>query len=167
VSLFAANNWTDRATARLGECVSGNHSAGETSRILTAEFGVVFTRNACIGKAKRLGLTFGGSPKNGHDTKPRPPRPKLAPKAKTAEAMTRSARADVPATPEPKPLGDVAFGCRWMHGEDPRERNFCGAERFRGKPYCQHHFARCYREPPPTKTKRIQRQVTRLGNFYT
>lgn len=152
MSLFAANNWTRQATARLGECIAGNHSAGETSRILTAEFGVVFTRNACISKAKRLGLTFGGSPKNGYDTKPRaptPPRPKPAPKA-----------ADAPATPEPKPLGDVSTGCRWLHSDDPRERNFCGADRKGASRYCEHHHARCYRPAPPTKTRRLANRYT-------
>jgi hypothetical protein len=166
VSLFAANNWTDRATARLGECISGNNSAGETSRILTAEFGVVFTRNACIGKAKRLGLTFGGSPKNGHDTKPRPPRPKPAPRLKPLHNGGQIVRTDVPATPEPTPQGDVSTGCRWLHG-DAFDRNFCGADRQGTSRYCEHHHARCYRPAPPTKTKRLDRQVTRLANFYT
>jgi hypothetical protein len=166
VSLFAANNWTDRATARLGECVSGNHSAGETSRILTAEFGVVFTRNACIGKAKRLGLTFGGSPKNGHGTKPAQHKPRRAPRPSNLQLGELAVRPSLPLVPEPQPLGDVPTGCRWLHG-DAFDRNFCGAEVHKASRYCEHHFARCYRAPTPTQTKRRQRQATRLGNFYT
>lgn len=165
MTLFASSKWTREATARLRECIAGKLSAGESSRKLSTEFGVAFTRNALISKAARLGLTFEGSPKNGHSTKPRPPRPKPAPRP--PQDPGRNMRADVPDMAEPRPLGDVSTGCRWLHSDDPRERNFCGADRHKGSSYCAHHFARCFREPAPLKTKRFQRQVTRLANFYT
>jgi hypothetical protein len=46
-------------------------------------------------------------------------------------------------TDEPKPLGDVEGGCRWIHGPAPG-RNFCGAPQVLGGVWCGHHRARVY-----------------------
>ena len=44
---------------------------------------------------------------------------------------------------EPRPMGDVAGGCRWIHGPAPG-RNFCGAQRVPGTAWCGHHRARVF-----------------------
>jgi len=44
---------------------------------------------------------------------------------------------------EPRPMGDVEGGCRWIHGPAPG-RNFCGAQRVPGTAWCGHHKARVY-----------------------
>jgi hypothetical protein len=164
MTLFGTEKWSERSLDLLRECVMARKSAGQTARHMTTELGRVFTRGAVIGKAKRLGLKFDGAPKNGHDTTPK--REKMARsrrKAKPVEGFARNVRADVPAMDEPLALGDVATGCRWLHG-DALERNFCGAARYLESRYCAHHFARVYRQAPPSgakKNEKIRADVAR------
>lgn len=171
MSLFGPVNWSPDAVERLRDCVTSRKTSGETARALTREFGTVFTRNACIGKAKRLGLAFDGI--KGGDAQDKTPKPRKPAKwqwhRKAAEKIAPPVRAHRSSTslPEPSPLGDVDHGCRWLHSDDPRERNFCGADRHGTSRYCEHHFERCYQVATRTGTKRIERQAVRLANHYS
>lgn len=171
MKLFERINWSPDAVERLRQCITSRKSSGETSRILSSEFRADFSRNACIGKAMRLGLSFNGV--KIIDTQCKTPKPRKPAKwqwhRKAAENIAPPVRVHRSSTslPEPSPLGDVDHGCRWLHSDDPRERNFCGADRHGTSRYCEHHFERCYQVATRTGTKRIERQAVRLANHYS
>lgn len=118
------------------------------------------TRNAVIGKARRLKLAA-RSP--GLPSRPRRPR-SLALKITKADAV-RTAPLPRPRknrqlpnlgpAPDRHPVtADIAAcHCRWPEG-DPKQPGFhyCGRPPLPGTPYCAHHFARAYVKPQPRKT---------------
>jgi GcrA cell cycle regulator len=139
-------------------------------RIYT-EFGVAFTRNAVIGKIKRLGLAGQGAvgtvARKG-ESKARSRKPKLAP---APAPVVREVRSFLQITSQDAPLSRCAEGvvvdeeleiaipltgrvtfedlrnchCRWPFG-DPRDENFtyCGDTAVAGKPYCTTHMQEAY-----------------------
>jgi GcrA cell cycle regulator len=103
---------------------------------MSAEFNITLTRNACIGKASRLGL-----PMRGQTDRPRRNREKV---------KMIKIRVDAPIAPmiEPRQLeigldiyqtrdGD----CKWPLGEieDRPPYRYCGAPSLLGRPYCNEH----------------------------
>ncbi len=114
---------------------------------LTAEFGIHVTKNACIGKARRLGVTNG----NGHDrhAASRRKKPKPKPRKKPNERPGRKPVTSERAAPTPPPpsvslpgqLSLFQLGprdCHWPYGDGPF--TFCGAATHQtGGPYCSEH----------------------------
>lgn len=143
--------WTDQAIERLKSCLADGMSASE----IGDEFGV--TRNAIIGKARRLGLDFSRKPYSRGMGKPKP---FVFRKAPLKPAMRYAPAVPPPAPePEPIPIDDMAIPtkqrrtlltlrkreCRWPVGDpllDPQNFFFCGASQKDGSSYCPHHDRR-------------------------
>lgn len=125
-------------------------------------------RNACIGRARRLGLL--GQPRKPARPKP-PPKPRAPRKhpdlsryysAKAERAIAILAQIKLP--PEPAALqctlADLPeTGCHWPVTEDSPFL-FCGAEQRPDSSYCTHHFMRSIRQFEPeisTATRALNR----------
>lgn len=149
--------WSDERVAMLRElCADPSLSySGMADKI-----GGV-SRNACIGKAKRLGLVHCNvkpirlAP---YKRKPKPPKPLKPIKAPPTPPVLRP-----PPTEELGPLMMLpctlfeldAFSCRW-----PLDNGmYCGAFPRRGLPYCEHHIRQAYQparertSPWPTRRR--------------
>jgi GcrA cell cycle regulator len=60
--------WTEEVVSRLKTlCSEGRYSYGGIAQILNDEFGISIRRNACIGKAARLGVSNGRQPNSMSD----------------------------------------------------------------------------------------------------
>ena len=111
-------------------------SSAHISKRISAKFRVECSRNAVIGKAHRLQLRT------------------RSPIVKAQEIRSPKRLPPVPrlvvdnTIPEPKPMGDVDHGCRFMHGE-PRKRNFCGADNVVGTSWCSFHAFSVWTAPTP------------------
>ncbi|TAI61594.1 hypothetical protein CWO89_34385 [Bradyrhizobium sp. Leo170] len=95
---------------------------------LSAEFGITVSKNACIGKARRLEL---------HREKPRTT-PASKPKA------LRSPPAEPPGQVPLLHLGND--DCHFPFGDHPTVR-FCGLPKKPGSPYCAEHHAVAFVSP--------------------
>jgi len=109
-------------------------------------FGVTLTRNACIGKAHRLGL-----PQRGHRTAPRKP---YNHGTKKERVKMIKVRVDAPVPPPVEvERPDWAVGgltiyetregdCKWPLGPTYARPPFvyCGAPSLLGRPYCKTHM---------------------------
>ena len=157
-------DWTGEIVASLRQLWAEGRPTAEIGRRL----GV--TKNAIIGKARRLGLERRPSPirKNGARTPRLPPAPRLADIMPTTTAVTApgtpAARSATSAAYQPKPVGLRASvlrpssqatsapvtskPCCWPIG-DPGTRGFrfCGGPALTGKPYCAEHCAIAYGRP--------------------
>jgi GcrA cell cycle regulator len=151
--------WTDARVEQLRQL----HAEGMAFSLIGIQLGI--SRNACIGKAQRLGL----------DARPHfnnAPVRKLAPEERAErarmrrEAVQRRYRAkmhgvSLPAEPLPAPapvplecrpcslLELSRDRCKWPIG-DPGEPSFvfCGGSPSAGKPYCGFHCSIAYKAPP-------------------
>lgn len=167
------NQWSEDRIKRLKELLDQNLSAQQVAWRL----GNV-TRNAVIGKAKRMGFAL-QPPQN-------PPRPSYvidrtsAPRKRrahvTAGRLTQQITPRVPVRPEfpAEPvvihediyvapenrkgvLALTSADCRWPIG-DPREADFhfCGGPRVPGLPYCEGHCKRAYQTVQEVDARRLR-----------
>jgi len=130
--------WTAAIIKRFTE-LAADHSISFTSiaAMLNAEFTLELTRNACIGKARRLGLE--ARPNKNHKTYPRRERKRMV-------------RIDAPIPPLPEPQAPEPFTttiyqltpytCRWPGGDIHARPPFfyCGEPAIDFEPYCDHHM---------------------------
>lgn len=135
---------------RFRELVSDPASSfGRTAETLRKEFGVKVSRNACIGKARRLGLDVGGK-------KPGRPRSQRGHKLGGAAEHNLVRTITAPRIEYPPVIDDEipieqrktifelnSETCRWPIGEGAG-LFFCGATPLPTKPYCGAHCARAY-----------------------
>ena len=113
-----AFNWTESRVKKLEKLWAKNVPA----RDIAKQLGNGITRNAIIGKAKRVGL----------------PRVSV-----TKEKVKLYENDD--ALLETK-------GCRWPYGDPGEENfHFCGSTQVPGKPYCLEHCHLAYRRKEPKK----------------
>jgi len=145
-----ALGWTDARIRQLIALCSDGLSA---SKIASTLGGV--TRNAVIGKLKRLGFSAHGRPgrpKTAGGGMP-DPRPKLAPPEPPRIPLSErreAAERDLPATDDLT----SAKGCRWPIG-DPQHIatggfRFCQRAKAGGSPYCDvHREVSCGRDVKP------------------
>jgi GcrA cell cycle regulator len=140
--------WPTPHDDHLKDCFNNSLTHTEAAASLNAAFGTAYSRNACIGRAARLGLKrtdrMGGR--------------KIAREAltrqrkSTAAKVKRGLKCEVvaPAMPEPPPAPTQALGtfdlldlqrgqCRFPFGEGPIR--FCGAPQAPGYSYCNDHAA--------------------------
>ena len=138
-------DWNEDHIAELARLCAEGHSASDMARTIGT------TRNAVIGKAKRLGLSLKppivarkGRPKakvmlTPWVPPPRPPRPPPPPM-------------DLPMQCSPCTIADlVDDACHWplwTDGTPFQEKFYCGAMTIEGHVYCPFHAARAYQ---PTK----------------
>lgn len=137
----APSPWTDDLDARLRDMwASGD---------VTAAIGIALdmSKNAVIGRARRLGLKSRGNPNlplsiRQAGTAPRP----------NATRQPSAPKAPAPAAPKPRQALPPASGraCQWPSG-DPRAPgfHFCGAPVAAGS-YCRDHYRRAYVCAPAT-----------------
>jgi GcrA cell cycle regulator len=132
--------WTSEMTRALmiwhGEGVPFTELAAR----LSAQFGVTLTKNACIGRARRMGLPVRG-PTNMERTL-KQPRPKM---------IRVPRKVDAPIDPEPEPEVEALPGvsiyqltgttCRWPLGSimDRPPLRYCGCRCDVEVPYCKEH----------------------------
>jgi hypothetical protein len=103
---------------------------------MSAEFNITLTRNACIGKASRLGL-----PMRGQTDRPRRNREKI----KMIKIRVDAPIAPLIAPRQPEIGLDIyqtrKGDCKWPLGEieDRPPYRYCGAPSLLGRPYCKAH----------------------------
>lgn len=165
--------WEEAHSAALRECVEKGMSFAETARALNSRFGTAYTRNAAIGRARRMGLSVP------QQTRPAGPFPaqkrpdarrisekrarkfvKPAPKLTTLERAAALQLRCVAIDPRHLSLIDLEVGdCRYPYGGDVEGEpiTFCGHPRHDGSSYCLSHFhltceLELMRERAPAKT---------------
>lgn len=151
-----ATNWAPEHSDALRECLAKGMSYSEAADAINAKFGTAYTRNAAIGRARRMGLST-----------PRPPvspaRAKTPPKLSLArlnklrarlfgdfrprrEVFKRAAELRlrcVAIVPRHLSLIELEDGdCRYPYGGDREGEaiTFCGHPRREGSSYCTSHF---------------------------
>jgi GcrA cell cycle regulator len=167
--------WSDDDVAKLRRSVANGDSASECAAKIAGA-----TRSGCIGKARRLGLSFG----NGiHRAKPSAPRPAVAkpaapradahdsPRAKKVKSAINNAstRLQCVAGVSAAVFEHGRDECRWPIG-DPLEAGFtfCGRAAIRGKPYCPDHAAEGVNSKPLNvgKTANMVDRIEARGAVY-
>ena len=134
--------WPTEHDDALKEFFARGLSFAKIAAEINARFrGASYSRNACIGRAHRLGLTKADKPK----AKVKRPRNKCTPAIRRA-ALVIPPPVPVCAVPAPDkpwplyaPLGKLReCMCRWPYG-DRAPYSFCAAATERGRPYCPPH----------------------------
>jgi GcrA cell cycle regulator len=153
--------WTE---ARI-ELLIALHLDGLSFSKIAIELGGGITRNACIGKANRLGLSRGseGKPRIARKrSDPKPP-PSVARTTRQEEAsrVERLKIANHFIQPVSRQLSifELSEGtCKWPIG-DPKQKgfHFCGAFSPTGRVYCPYHNKQAYQEPKPRKPRAYHR----------
>jgi GcrA cell cycle regulator len=149
-----ATNWAPVHCDALREYHTKGMSYSEIADAINAKFGTAYSRNAAIGRGKRMGLAGPGQPKESHRVphKTSAPRPRRSREHRTAEPV-RPKPALVCVEPvklrcvgiKPRLLSlvDLERGdCRYPYGGD-REGEaiaFCGHPTREGSSYCTAHF---------------------------
>ena len=155
--------WATEHSDALQEHLTRRISFSEAVRRINAKFGTAYTRNAAIGRARRLGITGPQRPNSLLPGKPAPlekihePRSIESPLSgphwplpvfdKVAMAKLRCAEVE----PRHLTLIELERGdCRYPYGgeEENEAITFCGHPRRPGSSYCAPHF-RLSRDPLP------------------
>lgn len=150
------NDWTDNTLATLRRLWEEKHSTAKIGR----RMGI--SKNAIVGKARRIGLPSRPSPikpsKPGETRAPRlqrPPVPRLADMMPLRGCCPDTAASAAPATrpapsaPATRQLASVGTKpCCWPLGEPGTASfRFCEELALTGKPYCETHCATAYARP--------------------
>ena len=150
--------WAPEHSDALRDCLSRGMSYGQAASAINARFGTEFTRNAAIGRAKRLGLET-ASVRKVLPSRRRPGRwgeavPRIPQKNAPQKAVQPISAAAPASAPEPEPVKPVklrcvgvkprllAFAdlepgdCRYPYGgeKEGEAHAFCGHPRIRSTP---------------------------------
>jgi GcrA cell cycle regulator len=150
------SNWAEEHSQALREYLERGLSFSQVADAINARFNSAYSRNATIGRARRMGLS--GPERADHRARPKP-RPKpcparlqkmragLAAKSRPRLAVLKRARAlklrCVGIVPLHLSLVDLEPGdCRYPYGGDKEGEpiTFCGHRRREGSSYCVSHF---------------------------
>jgi GcrA cell cycle regulator len=151
-----ATDWKPEHSDALRDHLAKGLSYAEIARTINAAFNTAYTRNAAIGRAKRMGLS-GLAPSDGpgRPKSPRKPRPlrfhkmrkRRAAKPRPSPPIRKRAAAlhlrCVAIMPRHLALLELAAGdCRYPYGGDEEGEaiTFCGHPRREGSSYCVSHF---------------------------
>lgn len=149
-----SSTWPSQHCQALREFRTLGLSYAEIARALNAKFGTSYTRNAALGRGKRMGL--GGPERPG----PRTMRQTQVKPSKPLKLRQRQASEPAPVMPaperpepirlrcvgiQPRLLALVDLGvqdCRYPYGGDKEGEAiaFCGHPRLEGSSYCAPHF---------------------------
>jgi GcrA cell cycle regulator len=151
--------WAPDHSDALRDCLSRGMSYGQAARAINTRFGTEFTRNAAIGRAKRLGLNVAAVRKVALR---RPPSSRLRPAPAAPKSEPRPGRPGDSAVPAPAPehiepvklrcvgikprllaFADLAPGdCRYPYGgeKEGEAYAFCGHPRLPHTSYCRPHY---------------------------
>ena len=147
-------NWAPEHSDALRECLAKGMSYSEAADAINARFNTAYSRNAAIGRGKRMG--FAGPERSAElprlpqtvapprlhklrERNPTEPR-RLAPAFKRAERIKLRC---VQILPRHLPLIDLEAGdCRYPYGGDAEGEaiTFCGHPQREGSSYCAGHF---------------------------
>jgi GcrA cell cycle regulator len=150
------STWEEAHSVALRDCVEKGMSFAEIARALNERFNTAYTRNAAIGRARRLGLSVPireraaralNKPKKADARRIRELRARktatAAPKLATSERAAVLQLRCVAITPRHLALVDLEAGdCRYPYGGDVEGEpiTFCGHPRREGSSYCLAHF---------------------------
>jgi GcrA cell cycle regulator len=153
-----SSNWPPEHSQALREYLARSMSYSEIAQAINTKFGTAYSRNAALGRAKRMGLGGPGPGPDRPDERPKPPpkanRPWLEKLCKrVAPELTRPMpileRAEpvklrcIEIDPRHLSLLELERGdCRYPYGRDADGDaiTFCGHPRRRGSSYCAPHF---------------------------
>ena len=133
----SGTEWTGAMIARLRELHAAEEYFSDIARVMSQEFRVELTKNACIGKARRLGLK--------ERARVAPPKPRKG--QNRHGARFRTAPVVLPGwvvEPPKLPGGKITIYqlraglCHYPFGERPPYA-YCGNTTRRGMPWCPHH----------------------------
>jgi hypothetical protein len=145
-------NWADNAEFDLAlkRCVAAGLSFANIAIKLNRQFGIDISRNACIGRAQRLGLSVSRTVKVDGANHRLARKVERKPKVMTikpqfaCEPATGLRIADVvPLNISIYELNDST--CRWPLG-DEAPFTYCGCHALDGVPYCWPHMRLAHRE---------------------
>lgn len=137
---FKSPNWTDEQV----ELLRSERSNGVSFGQIAIEMNGAHSRNACIGKAKRLGIGGNVLRCRARSSEPRKPRASARRPIATRSAGVDPANSFVgePVSRDLTLLELTSKTCRWPHGNgvpgDPYR--FCGHDLNDGSPYCEFHW---------------------------
>jgi GcrA cell cycle regulator len=173
------NNWAPEHSDALRELLTRGRSYSEIANAINEKFGTSYTRNAAIGRGKRMGL---GGPDRSDDGPKPPPRSKAPKLLETSLQKLRVPRAERRSEPvperdsaEPVKLRCVGIrprllsvieledgDCRYPYGgdKDGGPIAFCGHPRLAGSSYCAPHFHLTHDDG--TAPERVAAPVLRL-----
>src|ERR1700722_15407501 len=150
------STWEEAHSVALRDYLEKGMSFAEIARALNERFGTAYTRNAAIGRARRLGLSVPmreraaralNKPKQADARRIRELRARkaatAAPKPDTLERAAVLQLRCVAITPRHLALVDLeADDCRYPYGGDVEGEpiTFCGHPRREGSSYCVSHF---------------------------
>jgi GcrA cell cycle regulator len=154
-SRMQSSNWTREHCEALRDHLARGMSYSKIADALNAQFKTAYTRNATIGRARRMGLAAPERIRNPSKHCPKPPRSsappdkvrkrrqpefiRIAPALKAEPARLRCVEVD----PRHLLLVDLEPGdCRYPYGGDADGEpiTFCGHVRREGSSYCTPHF---------------------------
>ncbi len=151
-------DWPAEHSEALRQYRAGGMSHAEVARAINARFGTAYSRNAVIGRGKRLGL---GGPE-GREESPKPPQA-IEPRLRSGrERRTSQPRRPIQKLPMPTfesvktmklrcveidprrlSFAELERGdCRYPYGGDEEDEaiTFCGHPQRHGSSYCTAHF---------------------------
>ena len=156
-----ATNWAPEHSVALRELVAKGLSYSEIAKTINERFGTNYTRNAAIGRSKRMGLIGPAKPASPslRPNRLKPPRPQRRGRSRavaSAQPIPAAVESAEPVRlrcvgirPRLVPLVELEPGdCRYPYGgdRDGEPITFCGHPRRQGSSYCTPHF-RLTREP--------------------
>jgi len=151
-------NWEEAHSTALRGYVEKGMSFAEAARALNERFGTAYSRNAAIGRARRMGMS---SPERAKRVvRPKPPKPPKPTAIRLRKRRERAlsgdaAKTDVRERAAALQLRCVAINprhhslieleesdCRYPYGGDTEGEpiTFCGHRRREGSSYCVSHF---------------------------
>jgi GcrA cell cycle regulator len=149
-----AENWTQEHSDALRQFLAGGLSFSRIAAAINAKFNTAYSRNAAIGRAKRMGLT--GLDRPAHLPKAPPHSTRQGHKRrKPSIAASRWPRPVMIENTEPVRLRCVEIDprhlsfmeledgdCRYPYGGDAEDEviSFCGHPQRAGSSYCTAHF---------------------------
>jgi GcrA cell cycle regulator len=142
---YNSTHWPSERSERLAGLVAAGHlSYSQIAAVLSAEFGTAYSRNACIGRAGRMGLSNPFPVKAvKKEPVPRPPRPKRSSSARrirSAPAAEEVKLRCVEIVPRLISLIDLEpDDCRYPYGDT--SILFCGHPRHGAQSYCAPHHS--------------------------
>jgi GcrA cell cycle regulator len=147
-------SWTPEHSDALREYVATGLSFSRAADALNAKFGTAYTRNAVLGRAKRMKLVVPARPARGPKVR-QPIRAKVPRKAREGHSGAPGTTALAVERPEPPKLRCVGVSprlvalvdlepgeCRYPYGGDRDDEaiTFCGHPCLRNSVYCAPHF---------------------------
>jgi len=163
------SSWAEEHSQALREYLERGLSFSRIADAINARFNSAYSRNATIGRARRMGLSGPARAEDSARPKPRPARLKkmrarLAAKSRPRLAVFKRARAlklrCVGIVPRHLSLVELEPGdCRYPYGGDQEGEaiTFCGHPSREGSSYCVSHFH--LTSSPGTASERIAGKV--------